>query len=55
MAAIPHNILVLGTDVRSDELASPEAQSDECVDQASRGSSEKSSSDSSSGPPYAFA
>ena len=37
MAAFAQNILVIGTDVRSDEFADAEAQSDECVEQASTG------------------
>lgn len=38
LAAFPQNILVLGTDVRSDEFASADlAESDECVEQASSG------------------
>jgi LCP family protein required for cell wall assembly len=37
LAAFPQNILVLGTDVRSDEFASAEAESDKCVEQASTG------------------
>ncbi len=37
LAAFPQNILVLGTDVRSDEFASDEAESDKCVEQASTG------------------
>jgi LCP family protein required for cell wall assembly len=37
LAAFPQNILVIGTDVRSSEFADTEAQSDECVEQASTG------------------
>ncbi|MEJ7875106.1 MAG: LCP family protein [Solirubrobacterales bacterium] len=37
LAASAQNILVLGTDVRSDEFASAEAESKECVEQASSG------------------
>lgn len=37
LVASPQNILVLGTDVRSDEFASSEAVADKCVDQASSG------------------
>ena len=37
LAAFPQNILVIGTDVRSAEFADTEAQSDECVEQASTG------------------
>jgi len=37
LAASPQNILVLGTDVRSDEFAAAEAETDECVEQASTG------------------
>ena len=37
LVGFPQNILVIGTDVRSDEFADTEAQSDECVEQASTG------------------
>lgn len=37
LAAFPQNILVIGTDVRSSEFADAEAQSQECVEQASTG------------------
>ncbi|MEJ7876108.1 MAG: LCP family protein [Solirubrobacterales bacterium] len=37
LAVSAQNILVLGTDVRSDEFASAEAESKECVEQASSG------------------
>jgi LCP family protein required for cell wall assembly len=37
LAAFPQNILILGTDVRSSEFASSEAQDDRCVDAAASG------------------
>jgi LCP family protein required for cell wall assembly len=37
LAAFPQNILILGTDVRSSEFASSEAQDEKCVDAAARG------------------
>lgn len=37
LAAFPQNILVLGTDVRSDEFASSEAEAEQCVEAASTG------------------
>ncbi len=39
LVAVPQNILVLGTDVRSDEFASSDAVADECVDAAASGKS----------------
>jgi len=37
LAASAQNILVLGTDVRSEDFATEEAESDECIEQASSG------------------
>lgn len=37
LAAFPQNILVLGTDVRSDDFAGEEADSEECQEQAASG------------------
>jgi len=37
LVAVPQNILVLGTDVRSDEFASSEAVADKCVEAAASG------------------
>jgi LCP family protein required for cell wall assembly len=37
LAAVPQNILVIGTDVRSEEFAAAEAQSEACVEQAASG------------------
>lgn len=37
LVAFPQNILILGTDVRSDEFASSDAQDDRCVDAAASG------------------
>ena len=37
LAVVPQNILVLGTDVRSDDFAGAEAESEECLEQAASG------------------
>ncbi len=37
LAASPQNILVLGTDVRSEDFATAEAESEECLEQAASG------------------